>query len=271
MKSFKKSVLAVATLAALSVAGSANAYLSNWYLDTNGAAVGGGVVVSSLGLNGSALVTNSFTGPNSFSFNEAGKFTSALANNGTLLLPNFLYADFVGSGSGTVGATGGTLTFAPLVSNLSLYNSSNALIGSFTLLSGSSTLGANSVVPNDSVSMVFKATWLQSNYFFKDSSKAVDLASIVADPEGLLFGFATTNATPLTGQDAVDAVVANQALYTSSFGAPFDPTNNPGTNTLVLGNAGQWRYEIPEPASLALVGLGLLGAGVVRRRKVVAN
>ena len=58
MNTFKKSLTALATVAALTAAGGANATLTNWYVDTNGATAGGVVSVSDyLDLNGKAYVT----------------------------------------------------------------------------------------------------------------------------------------------------------------------------------------------------------------------
>lgn len=269
MKAFKKSLMAVAAVAALSSAGSANAYLQNWFVDSDGASGGGAgvTVLDHLVIAGSALVTNTFSSPTNFTFKEAGSFSSSQADFGLTDLDSTLKAKFSGTGNGVVGAPG-SLSFTG--GTLELFSGANS-IGTFVLVDGGATLGNNSVLPNDVVSFIFKAQSLSAGYFFEDSSKAVDLASIVSSPSGLLFGFATTNATALTGNAAAAAIGANQAFYTSTFGAAFDPTNNPGVNSLVLTNAGQFRFQVPEPGSLALIGLGLLGAGAARRRKVVAN
>ena len=263
----KLSKLAMALAAGgLLTAGSANAYLLNWALDTNGAAAGGVVAVQELiDLTGTSYIKSTFSGGtppaigDSFTFNEAGLFSALTADGGVdaggANLPSSLSASFTGTGTGIVG-TGFTFNTD---GQLIVRNSASVAIGKFQLVSGEGALLNTSLVPNGALSLVFRATEIEAGYFFRDISLTDDLYDNVSD--GLFFGFVSVNASKRANGFISPTV---STLYNNTFSDT--AAGNDQVQNLWIGNNGQFRLQVPEPGSLALLGLGLAGLGVLRRR-----
>jgi len=226
---------------------------------------------------GNSFIVNTFAGVptvgSSFTFVDDGVF-KVTGVDGTPHL-SFGGAElttiFHGTGTGTLGGsisfTSGTLSvYADGAQDYSstngIYGANNGtLIGTFDLTFGSGLID-NNATPNGLITLEFAATSLAANTWFDLSGNDLSL-------NAQNFAFVTSNASVL--QAASATLTAELICQGSGFNCPTGtPFSNAPQNFLVSNN-GQYRTDtaqIPEPGILALLGIGLIGFGLSKRKSM---
>ena len=233
-------------------------------------------VLEYLDFIGNSFVQNTFASAtptigDSFTFVDNGVFKVSGVDGvpQTSYSGNEITTTFIGgTGTGILGGaltfTGGTLSFysdsaQDYGANANTYGAANGtLIGTFNLISGFGIVD-NNALPNGLISLTFQAVSLAANTWFDTAGNDLSF-----NPD--VFNFVTTNATRLqsASSNLTRQVVCGLGGVNCPNGTPYD---SPPFNFLVSNN-GQDRMSttIPEPGSLALIGIGLIGLSLLRRR-----
>ncbi len=259
-----------------------SAVLTNWYLDADGAGGAGSAtnIISFLDIVGGAYITLTPTGGLSFDFEEWGAVRSTSHDFGLSYSGDQtaeLAALFDATGSGTFGGsasfTGGTLHLYSIPlgqwgTTTGTFGVDGTPIATFEITGGGLQVNPDGTpIANGQVELVARAISMESGYFFFDAGLTQDMADLVNDPNGLLFGFATVNANQIP-TDQLNTTFADEVFDYS--GLPGTWVNDPAAGSFFVSNNGQFRLAVPEPGTVALIGIGLLGLGVARRRKAAA-
>jgi len=279
MKLLKKLASAAAVSFAMMGAAHAEAVLNNWIFNPAGTGAAAGQTVNEyLDINGNAIIELAATSASTFSFTEHGVFNSVQADSNNALFPlNYggknITALFNATGSGTFGGgfsfTGGTIsiysgTYGVYGTQAGIYGADQGtLIATFDILAGGggNVDASGSPINNGQVSVLAKASapgGLTSGYFF--AADGTDLSSTN------LLSFAFTNANTIAAPTStlVSEVGCQYAANAAACNGNFANTST----AFFVSNNGQFKLaEVPEPGSLALFGIAMLGAGVVSRKR----
>ncbi|MEN3278309.1 MAG: hypothetical protein V7631_4099, partial [Massilia sp.] len=119
---------------------------------------------------------------------------------------------------------------------------------------------SGSPVNNGQVTVHARATSMDAGYFFRGNGDDLSMESILA------FAFTNANTVGEPTNRLVDEVACQYAGYTGAGCNGGSFSNTPGS--FFVSNNGQFKLaEVPEPGSLALFGIAMLGAGVVSRKR----
>jgi hypothetical protein len=287
MKLLKK--LACATAVALSFAGAADAaqILTDWRFNPNGGGFGSAQNIEEyLDVNGQSFIQLTPTGGRSFTFVEHSVFNIVQADSNGSLFPltyqgGNISALFEGFGSGNLGtgSTNGAFTFSGGTIRIfqnptnNQYGTTAGIFGAdlgteiatFDVLAGGGgeVDASGSPIANGQVSVFARSTDMAPGYFFRGDGRDLSAESVL--------GFAFTNANPVSNSGLTPNLVSEVACQFAGFtGAGCNGTtfaNAPG-QYFFISNNGQFKLaEVPEPGSLALFGIAMLGAGIVSRKR----
>lgn len=246
---------------------------TNWSVSLDGGA-NFLTVPNFLSVSGLGYIENTPTGnPDEFTFEEWAVFQTLANNFGETIQDAFGNYQLTGSlyGEGTVAGgefffTDGTLDLyvdTPrsygTISN-DLYGAQTGdLIASFDIVSGGGFVNADTT-PIGSVNTQFVSSFLDVGYFFDPDGNDIALQGYPIE-----WLFALTNVTAsYNNPDAINPNFSNALLdtygITASDDVPF---------SFFISNSGEFTIGVvPEPTTMLLFGIGLLGAAGISRRKM---
>jgi hypothetical protein len=282
MKFLKK--LACAAAVAMSVAGGANAatVMNNWVFNPTGGGYATGQQINEyLDVNGNAFIQLTRTGNSSFSFSEHAVFNISQADSNGKLFPvkypgGNITATFEATGTGNFSGNftfgGGTIRMYqnPVAgqygSTTGTYGADlGNMIAEFDVMAGGGGMvDANgSPTSNGRVTVLARAEagMLDAGYFFRENGTDLSTEAIMA--------FAFTNANTVGNPTAtlVNEVACDYAHFTGAGCNGTAYANAPG-QYFFIGSNGQLKLaEVPEPGSLALFGVAMLGVGFAARKR----
>ena len=260
-----------------------SAVMNDWVFNPNGGGFASGHKINEyLDVNGNAFIQLTPNGTGSFTFVEHAVFNITQADSKAALFPvkyagGNISAVFQASGTGTFNGafafTGGTITMyqnpvdGEYGSTAGVYGANlGTEIAKFNVLAGGGGLVDASGRPtgNGQVSVLASADVgaIKAGYFFDGKGKDLSTESILS--------FAFTNANNVARPDAVlvSELVCEFSGFKGKGCTKGTYANKPGEYFL-FSNNGQFKLatEVPEPGSLALFGIAMLGAGVVARKR----
>lgn len=286
MKFIKKLVCAAAVAASMIGTAHAGVVLQNWVFNPGGNAAGGfasgSPIHEYLDIIGNGFIQLTATSGSTFDFVEHATFRVA-GFDGTFSFPNNQYvtATFEATGSGSFSGAfqfaGGSIKM--YANNVATYGTTagiygadqGTLIASIDVLAGGGGVvdGSGNPVSNGQVTVLAKASTpggLTPGYFFRGNGS--DLAS-----EDIL-AFAFTDANGVS--NVLPGFVREVACQWAGFAPGALEASNcatgayaatPGRDIIVSNNGSFKLAEVPEPGSLALFGIAMLGAGFISRKR----
>lgn len=272
---------ALAALLATAAAGAANAgtVLADWIFNPLGGGYESGQMVNEwLDVNGNSFIQASAAGGNGFSFREHAVFNVVQADSNGRLFPitfpggnltGTFDASGVGQYGGSINYTGGTLRLYQNPVNHQYgteagYYGANLgrEIARFEVYGGGGRVDAQGMAINSGQLLLLAAPvgGLDERYF------ALADGARLSPNTRLALSFTNANTIASPSATLVNEVACQFAGFTGPGCGGGDFANDPG-NYFVSSN-GQFRLvDIPEPGSLALFGIAMLGVAAARRKR----